>query len=274
LVNRAPAKLRYSAAVRCFVASRFILRKAKTVMVNGRFSFLRDRTSQRRVNGLCDKVFAVGIWERGVQRKVFRIEQMSNSGAEQRKFVDELANQRGQSATRAGDDAIAAADLKRELASIRDAIARNKRELAMLIGEGKERRMARAGDELRAAVDGMDYATQKILKSVEVIDESARTLSATLKDEYKRGLSQDIQDQVAFIYEACNFQDIAGQRITNVMGTMNMIEDQVAAMLGRSEGAAATAPAKSSLGHGLLNGPKLEGDSGHADQSDIDAMFS
>jgi chemotaxis protein CheZ len=209
-----------------------------------------------------------------VQRKVFRIEQMSNSGAEQRKFVDELANQRGQSATRAGDDAIAAADLKRELASIRDAIARNKRELAMLIGEGKERRMARAGDELRAAVDGMDYATQKILKSVEVIDESARTLSATLKDEYKRGLSQDIQDQVALIYEACNFQDIAGQRITNVMGTMNMIEDQVAAMLGRSEGAAATAAAKPSPGHGLLNGPKLEGDSGHANQSDIDAMFS
>jgi len=70
--------------------------------------------------------------------------------------------------------------------------------------------MARAGDELRAAVDGMDYATQKILKSVEVIDEIARSLTASLKDDHKRSLAQEIQDHVVQIYEACNIQDIAG----------------------------------------------------------------
>jgi len=176
---------------------------------------------------------------------------------------------------RDSNDTAAMESLKRELAQIHETIMRNKRELASLIGEGKERRMARAADELRAAVDGMDHATQKILKSVEVVDESARALTASLKDAYKRGLAQDIQDHVVQVYEACNFQDIAGQRIGNVIGTMTMVEDQVAAMLDRCESASAraTTPAKPSPGRELVNGPKLEGDSGHASQSDIDAMF-
>ncbi|HSP50958.1 MAG TPA: hypothetical protein VLN61_12445 [Pseudolabrys sp.] len=35
------------------------------------------------------------------------------------------------------------------------------------------------------------------------IDESARALAATLKDDYKRGLTQEIQEHVVKIYEAC-----------------------------------------------------------------------
>ena len=207
-----------------------------------------------------------------MQRKVFRVEAMFTEGLatalEQRPAMP--AKQLADSETSASQD------LKHELAVVQDTIARNKRELASLIGEGKERRMARAGDELRAAVDGMDDATQKILKSVEVIDESARALTATLKDNYKRGLAQDIQDHVMQIYEACNFQDITGQRISNVIGTMTMVEDQVTAMLARSEGVSGKAPApeKQAEGRGLLNGPKLDGDTGHASQSDIDEMFA
>lgn len=216
-----------------------------------------------------------------MQRKVFRIEQMFATGrpnapdmAEQREAIDGLRSLHALAEKSDGKDAVQS--LKRELTQIRDTIARNKRELAALIGDGKERRMARAADELRAAVDGMDYATQKILKSVEVIDESARALTATLQDEYKRGVAQDIQDHVVQIYEACNFQDIAGQRISNVIGTMAMVEDQVAAMLDRVDavdGRNETPTSSSAAGRDLLNGPKLEGDSGHADQNDIDKMF-
>ncbi len=61
--------------------------------------------------------------------------------------------------------------------------------------------------------------------SAEVVDDSAKALTATLKDDYKRGLAQDIQDHVVQIYEACNFQDLAGQRIGNVVATMAMLED-------------------------------------------------
>ena len=206
-----------------------------------------------------------------MQRKVFRVEQMFARGraspAEPRHATDELKALRALADQRDSHAADAVEGLQRELAQIRDTIARNKRELGLLIGDGKERRMARAADELRASVDGMDHATQKILSSVEVIDDSARALTATLKDDYKRGLAQDIQDHVVQIYEACNFQDLAGQRISNVIGIMTMVEDQVAAMLDRCNGTGADAqsPAtvKPSSTRGLLNGPKLDGDRPH-----------
>lgn len=212
-----------------------------------------------------------------MQRKVFRIEQTFAVGraAEHGPAVDELralhllAEQRDQAA------AETVRGLTEELNRIRDTLARNKRELDMLIGGGTDRRMARAADELRASVDSMDYATQKILKSSEVIDDSARALSAVLKNDYERGLAQEVQDQVVMIYEACNFQDLAGQRITSVIGMMTMIEDQLAAMLDRCNGIAVadTSPVVKSGDCELLNGPKLDDDPGHASQSDIDAMF-
>lgn len=205
-----------------------------------------------------------------MQRKIFRVEQMFATSRASAKASPPPAP----SKLHDGNDTVDG--LKRELATIQDAIARNKRELASLIGEGKERRMARAGDELRAAVDGMDDATQDILKSVEIIDESARALAASLPDDYKRGLAQDIQDNVVKVYEACNFQDIAGQRITNVIGTMTMVEDRIAGMLAHCDGmnAAPLAPAKPPARSELLNGPKLDGDTGYATQLDVDEMFA
>lgn len=216
-----------------------------------------------------------------MQRKIFRVEQMfgrsRTAAVEQHQVIDELKTLRTLAEQRDSSAADAVQILRQELAQLHETIARNKRELASLIGDGKERRMVRAADELRASVDGMDYATQKILKSVEIVDDSARALGVTQKSDYERGLTQEIQDQVVLIYEACNFQDITGQRISNAIGTMTMIEDQVAAILdrcsaidGRNE---APSQDKPGAARGLLNGPKLDGDPGHASQSDIDAMF-
>lgn len=212
-----------------------------------------------------------------MQRKVFRIEQTFAAGrvVEHAPVVDELKALHKLAEQR--DDAAAETvrNLTDELSRIRDTIARNKRDLDMMIGDGTERRMVRAADELRASVDGMDYATQKILKSSEVIDDSARALAATQKNDYEHGLVQEIQDQVVMIYEACNFQDLAGQRITSVISMMTMLEDQVAAMLDRCNGIAVVdKPVVARSGdRALLNGPKLDDDAGHASQSDIDAMF-
>jgi chemotaxis protein CheZ len=134
--------------------------------------------------------------------------------------------------------------------------------------------MARAAGELGAAVAGMEKATQKILHEAEGIDECARALTATLKDDYKRGLAQDIQDHTVQVYEACNFQDLAGQRIAKVVETLNLVEEQLLAMLARCNGRAAETPARQlAAGGGLINGPKLDGESGHASQRDIDAIF-
>jgi chemotaxis protein CheZ len=243
---------------------------------------------QPSVNGRCDRTLALGIPRgRGVQRKVFRIEQMFAGGraaaaapavpAEQRHLVDKLKALRALAERRDESGAEAVDLLKRELALVRDTIARNRRDLAALIGDGKQRGIARAADELGTAVDGMEKATQKILLSAEVVDESAKALTATLRGDYKRGLAQDIQDHVVQIYEACNFQDLAGQRIGNAVATLAMLEARVSAMLDRCEAGSgkdnSAVPAKAAAGPDLLNGPRLDGDAGHASQRDIDEIF-
>jgi chemotaxis protein CheZ len=210
-----------------------------------------------------------------VQRKVFRVEQMFAVGrATEHAPVDELKSLHRLADQRDSAAAETVRGLTDELNALRDVILRNKRELASMMGDGNERRMARAADELRASVDSMDYATQKILKSVETIEDSAKALAAEQKTDYGTGLTQEIQEQIVAVYEACNFQDLAGQRISNVISMMTMIEDQVAAILDRCNGImreAAPTPARPDAA--FLNGPKLDGDPGHANQGDIDAMF-
>jgi chemotaxis protein CheZ len=193
-----------------------------------------------------------------VQRKTFRIEQTlpgpRTAPAHERRIVT--------------DDSA----LKRELAHIHELIAAQKRALAALISDGKERRMTRAAGELGAAIDGMEQATHNILKAAEGIDVNTRALAAALKSEHERGLALDIQDHVVHVFEACNFQDLAGQRIGKVITMLGGIEQQLAAMLAQF-GSVASVAVVPKPADGLINGPKLDGDTGHASQHDIDAMF-
>jgi chemotaxis protein CheZ len=206
-----------------------------------------------------------------VQRKVFRIEKMVTGRRNASAAVQH-------SAIEPHHPAEAAPKAEREFAGIQDDIANIRRELSALINDGNERRMARAAGELGAAVEGMETATQKILASAEIIDDCARTLASALTDEYHHGLAQDLQDHVVRIYEACNFQDLAGQRIGKVIAMLIMVEEQLAAMIERYNGAAEpkrpAAAGTSSSGVDFINGPRLDGSSGHASQQDIDAMFA
>ena len=157
-------------------------------------------------------------------------------------------------------------------------MARGRQELAALhAGAGEEARLARARQALGAAAGNMEKATQQILKAAEAIDESARALHATLKNDYNRGLTQDIVEHVVRIYEACNFQDLSGQHIGKAIDTLAFVEERVARMAGIWGEAPqpATPPAVDTrpVGLALINGPKLEGDSGHVDQTDVDNLF-
>jgi len=192
-----------------------------------------------------------------VQRKVFRIEEMF-----------------GKSRARAplAPKAETPDEAARELAALREIIAHNKRELMALQGGAAEPRMTRAVYELGAAIDGMERATQKILKCSETIDESARTLALTLKTPYNIGLAQEIQEQTVRIYEACNFQDLAGQRIGKAIAALQAVEEHVAGMMALCEDCALP-PAPATATNRRLHGPKLDGDRGHASQKDIDAIF-
>jgi chemotaxis protein CheZ len=201
----------------------------------------------------------------GVQRKVFRIEELTGGKAPRQRDADFNA-------------ADPAPSVEHELAGIQDIITRNKRELSALINDGSERRMSRAAGELGAAVEGMETATQKILASAEAIDECARALASALTDDYHHGLAQDVQDHVVRVYEACNFQDLAGQRIGKVIATLMMVEEQLAAMIERFQsGGGASRPAAEphrKYAGDLINGPRLDGASGHVTQQDIDLMFA
>jgi chemotaxis protein CheZ len=169
--------------------------------------------------------------------------------------------------------------LKVELDLIHAAIDRTKQEIAALHSksfDGDE--MARVTDELGAVVGGTEQATQRILEAVEGIDEAASALTKSSPDQQAL-LTADIQDRVISIFEACNFQDLTGQRISKVMTTMKFIEHHINVMMDIWGGVDAIrdhAPPIIDTREGdarLLNGPKSEGDEGHASQDDIDALF-
>ncbi len=169
--------------------------------------------------------------------------------------------------------------LKSETDSIHRAITRTMQELASLhFGAFGDTGHGRASRELDAVVDGTERATQQILEAAESIDEAANTLSASLKHEQEQALASDIRDQVVRIFEACNFQDISGQRIAKVLATLTFVEDRVTRMMeiwGGRDALDGYAAARLTDGESkLVSGPKLNGDSGHVSQQDIDAMFA
>ncbi|ERF83152.1 MAG: chemotaxis protein CheZ [Bradyrhizobium sp. DFCI-1] len=171
--------------------------------------------------------------------------------------------------------------LKVELDLIHDAISRTKREIAVLHGKsfnGEE--MAKVNGELGAVVGGTEQATQQILEAVEAIDQAATALANNVTPDQQKRLSEDIQERVVSIFEACNFQDLTGQRISKVMQTMKFIEQHINEMMniwGGVDAIKSHSPPIVDTREGdarLLNGPKLDGDAGHASQDDIDAMFN
>jgi len=171
--------------------------------------------------------------------------------------------------------------LKAELDLIYDAINRTKTEIATLHITGFEGpEMKRVTHELDAIVGGTEQATEGILAAAEFIDQAANSLAAAVKTEQDQELAHDIQDHVIKIFEACNFQDLTGQRITKVVGALKFIETHIVRMMeiwGGIESFKDIAPAPPEQRAGdarLVNGPKLEGEAGHASQDDIDALFN
>lgn len=166
-----------------------------------------------------------------------------------------------------------------ELNAIQEAILRTKTELAQLQVGDRGRDIARLTDELKAVVHGTEEATEKVLHAAESIDRNAADLAAAIRDPASAGAASDIQEQVIQIFEACNFQDLTGQRIAKVVATMGFIEERVERMIeiwAGPEGLGAGPVVIDDLepgDDGLMNGPPLDSDEGHVSQGDIDALF-
>ncbi len=252
------------------------------------------RYNQRRTRGIA----------MALRRKVFRIEEMQLGGERpseaetaspsQQQILAELAALRelverrldgapDVDAAPAGPGTVESNGLRRlkdETAAIHRAISRTKREIAALHVNGLSgSESGRVYRELDAVAGGTEQATQQILAAAEDIDDAANTLSAALRHEQEHALAQDIRDQVIRIFEACNFQDVAGQRIAKVVAALKFIEERIAHMMEIWGGIEAfrdyTAAALAARDSGpvMLDGPKLDGDAGHASQDDVDALF-
>lgn len=211
-----------------------------------------------------------------MQRKLFRVEQMVGTRRARDVVRPPHSDHVSASETTPAPEAKVAA--RHELSALANVVAHNTRMLMALINDGKDRRMARAAGELAAAVESTETATQKVLASVEAIDDCARVLVSALSDDYHHGLAQDIQDHVVRVYEACNFQDLAGQRIGKVIATLAMVEEQLAVIIDSCNSVDNAAQADKTAGprpsSDLLHGPRLDGAGGHASQQDIDLMFA
>ena len=168
--------------------------------------------------------------------------------------------------------------LKNELDEIQAAISETKREIATLHKSGNTGgSMHRVSDELDAVMGGTEEATNSILQAAEAIDINAKNLIAKLTGD-DQGMASDIADAVVQVFEACNFQDLTGQRITKVVNVLRFIDERVQRMTEIWGGISAfedVAPVPEGNRDGdkaLLNGPALPGED-RASQDMIDALF-
>ena len=86
-----------------------------------------------------------------------------------------------------------------------------------------------------------------------------------------------IQEQTVRVFEACNFQDLSGQRIRKVVDLLQFVESRIASMItiwrnvGELEEVEEEEVEPSDAD--LLNGPPLDGDADVVSQDDIDSLF-
>jgi chemotaxis protein CheZ len=172
--------------------------------------------------------------------------------------------------------------MKAELDAMKEAITSTKLEIASIHRSDYEGKgMRRVAGELDAVVGATEAAATTILAAVEEIETQANMLRAT---GGKNGVDNQVDvilDRVVSMYEACNFQDLTGQRISKIVTVMKFVEDRLDRMIGVWGGLEAfkeLVDQQQGEGHedderALLNGPKLATDDGHVDQGDIDALF-
>lgn len=121
--------------------------------------------------------------------------------------------------------------------------------------------------ELDAVVKAAEVATNTILDAVEVIQSSIEGIDPEIY--------QKVLDQVTKIFEACNFQDITGQRISKVVSTLVEIDASVNEILAAISDKVSLETRERPMddpNKALMSGPQLESDA--PSQEEIDRLFA
>ncbi len=163
-----------------------------------------------------------------------------------------------------------------ELESLAKYITTAKSEIAALRpDEITAQHLPKATDELDAIVGATEEATNSILGAMESLENLAGELSPEMGEKVSEAVTQ--------VYEACNFQDITGQRITKVVKTLKHIEEKVEALVAAFGDEIAkykkahpeteeVVEEKKPTDAELLNGPQLPDDA--SKQAEIDALLA
>jgi chemotaxis protein CheZ len=177
-----------------------------------------------------------------------------------------------------------ARDVRIEIAQMVRVIAKTKQEISQIKhpfgNEGDK--IERAHSELDAIVMATEQATQTILEATEKLEAGFSNLAVLAEEDQEMlEMVDNLNDQVTQILEACNFQDVTGQRITKVVKTVRFIEDRILAMIsiwGAQAFEDLPVPSDAAGEEGavdgdedLLQGPQL-GNEGIS-QDEIDALF-
>jgi chemotaxis protein CheZ len=162
--------------------------------------------------------------------------------------------------------------LQAELEDLSGTIQRTMREVATIRHPMMENdRVQSAVDELGAIVAATEFATEQILTAAETIEASV----AAAPDN---DAAATTVEAVTSIYEACNFQDITGQRITRVMMLLRDVDERLVAIIehvGRDRFLAEAPPPRPDqrcADKALLNGPATTGTG--LQQASIDTLFA
>ncbi len=108
----------------------------------------------------------------------------------------------------------------RELREIAEYIHAMKVEIGVLkVNEIKETRIPAAGKELGAIVKATENATNTIMECAEAV----MAADAANPEAFKAL----VDEKMLLIFEACSFQDITGQRVAEVIDTLEHIEARV-----------------------------------------------
>ena len=123
-----------------------------------------------------------------------------------------------------GDITVGHMQIYEELAKMAEFISRARAEIAHVKpNEIPNTHIPNATDQLEAVVGATESATGVILDACEMITE--------LKPQLPQESQAQLEKCVTSIYEACNFQDVTGQRISKVVKTLQLIDERVKLLL-------------------------------------------
>jgi chemotaxis protein CheZ len=175
------------------------------------------------------------------------------------------------------DPAVSRRKIFTELKGLAQFIRTTKDEIALLSPDDvKHEYLPKAADELDAIVAATADATNAIMDATEIIEAAMSGVEGETRDQ--------LLDATTRIYEACGFQDITGQRITKVFGSLKEIETRIDALLTAFGGDVTTGKPIKALktkkktdkkvltDEDLLVGPQKVGEANT--QEDIDKLFA